>query len=54
MTKYNKAIVALLGGVVAMLGVFGIEPEWINPQLMESVAAALTPLLVWAIPNKAK
>lgn len=53
MSKYNKAIVALFGGILAMLGVFGIEPEWATEGLLESVAAVLTPILVYLVPNKA-
>ena len=52
MSEYNKAIVALLGGIVAMLGVFGVEPSWLNENLVEAVATALTPILVYLVPNK--
>lgn len=48
--KYNKAIVALAGAVIAVAGALGTD---IDPVLVNSIVGALTALLVCLVPNKA-
>lgn len=51
MTKYNKAIVAILGGIVTLVAAFtDLEPTPLQG-LVEPVAAIITAILVYAIPN---
>jgi hypothetical protein len=45
MQKYNKAVVAILGGVVTLFGL-AVEAE-----VIQAAATILTPILVYAIPN---
>lgn len=52
MSQYNKAIVAIIGGIVVLLGAFGINPVWLDEGVQQSIAAILTPILVYLIPNK--
>lgn len=48
MAKYNKALVALGGAVVAIAGAAGLH---IDPSVVTSVVGALTALLVLVVPN---
>lgn len=53
-TSIDKALVALVMGVLYILNsVFGIN-FGIPETTVASIIGALTPILVWAIPNKAK
>lgn len=50
--EVNKAIVAILGGVVTVAGiVFGADVSWATPELIAAVGSVLTSFLVWRIPN---
>lgn len=52
-TTIDKALVAGLGAIIYFLGEFGIGlPFEASEALLQSLAAVLTPILVWAIPNK--
>lgn len=48
--RYNKAIVAVAGAVVAVAAALGTD---IDPVLVNSVVGAATALIVWLVPNKA-
>jgi hypothetical protein len=52
MQKYNKAIVAVIGGVVALLApaIPGIE-DTVSPEVIQAIATIATPVFVYAIPN---
>lgn len=53
-TSFDKAIAALLGAVVYFAGVFGVEVAWLTPEVIQNIAVAVTPFLVWLVPNKPK
>lgn len=54
MQKYNKAVVAILGGIVTLVAAFtNIEPTAIEG-LVEPVAAIVTAALVYFVPNKSE
>lgn len=50
----NKAIVALLCALVALLGQFGITLPWLTGDVQQIIATVLAPVLVWAVPNRPK
>ncbi len=52
MAKYSKAIAAFLTGLVGLLAVFGIDPDWITPELISGVTMLVSTVLVYAIPNR--
>lgn len=49
MSKYRKAIAAVVGAVVAVVAVFGVN---IDPQVSATVVSVLTSIAVYVIPNK--
>ncbi len=51
-TAYNKAIVALIMAIIGIVnlkwpGLIGLDQDTVT-----AVVAALTPILVWIVPNK--
>lgn len=53
MGKYAKAIVAAVGGVVALIVVIATGGEVDSiPVMAETIIAALTAILVFVVPNK--
>lgn len=51
-TAIDKALVALVMGLLSILNlVFGIDLG-ITPETISVIIAAITPLLVWLVPNK--
>lgn len=52
-TPYNKAVVAFVGFLAALLPIFGIE-FLSNPEMQTALTAALTTLLVYLVPNDQK
>ena len=50
MNKYKKAVVAVVGAVVTVLAVAGIDVE---PAVVTAVTTLLTSLLVYFVPNDA-
>jgi purine-cytosine permease-like protein len=53
MSHYSKAIVAFLTGVVSIVAIWWPPvASVVSPEILTSVAAILTPLLVYLIPNK--
>lgn len=51
-TSMDKALAALLGVIVYFLGQFGINLPWLTPELTSDIAVAVTPFVVWLVPNK--
>jgi hypothetical protein len=51
-TTFDKALAALLGAIVYFAGLFGLSLPWLTPDVIQNIAVGLTPVLVWAIPNK--
>ena len=48
MNKYRKAVVAVVGAVVAVAAAAGTE---IDPEVANAVVGVLTALLVYVVPN---
>ena len=53
-TSIDKALVALVMGLLFIIQQFtGISLGWISQDTVTTLIGLLTPVLVWAIPNKA-
>jgi purine-cytosine permease-like protein len=53
MTNHNKAIVALIMAILVVLEqIFGIPTRGVPQEWVTAVLAAITPIVVWLIPNK--
>jgi hypothetical protein len=54
-TEYNKALVALVMAVLGMVQWYTeFKLDFISSDGVMAIIAALTPALVWLVPNKAK
>lgn len=54
-TSVDKALIALVMAAVWLLNYFfGVNLGWISQETVATVVGLLTPVLVWAVPNKAK
>lgn len=52
-TSADKAIVAVLGAIVFFITEYtNLEPAFISEELIQSIGAVLTAILVYAIPDK--
>lgn len=52
-TSIDKALVALVMGLLFIVQTFtGFSLPWITQETVTTVIGLLTPVLVWAIPNK--
>lgn len=52
-TSIDKALVAAVMGVLFILQTYtGISLPWATPETVSTIIGLLTPVLVWAIPNK--
>lgn len=49
MQRYNKAIMAILGGLATLAGIWGIN---IDPEIVAAVGTIVTAVLVERVPNK--
>ena len=49
LNHYRKALVAVIGVVVTVLGIYGVE---IDPEIVASVTTLATALLVFFVPNE--
>lgn len=49
MSKYRKAIVAVVGAAVSILSAAGVE---VTAEISQSVNALVTALLVYLVPNE--
>lgn len=52
-TSFDKAIVAALGLIVYAINTYAGISFGIDEQTINGIAAAITPMLVWLVPNKA-
>lgn len=53
-TSIDKALVALVMGLLFIIQTFtGFNLSWLTEAQITTVIGLLTPVLVWAIPNKA-
>lgn len=54
-TSMDKALVALIMSAVFLLNFFfGLNLGFVTQETVATVVSLLTPILVWAIPNKPK
>lgn len=54
-TSIDKALVAMVMAVIFLINYFfGINLGWVTQDTVAAIVGALTPLLVWAVPNKPK
>ena len=51
-TSIDKAIVAIVMGVLSLLNLFFGWAAPIDPATLQIIITALTPLFVWWVPNK--
>lgn len=52
-TSIDKALTALIMAAIFLLNYFfGFSLGWVTADTIAAIVAALTPLLVWAVPNK--
>jgi hypothetical protein len=51
-TTFDKAIVAALGLIVYLLNTYAGLNLGLDETTINGLAAAITPLLVWLVPNK--
>lgn len=52
-TTIDKAIAAVLGGLISFFTLqFGIQVEWMTPELVGTISSVVTGLLVYLVPNK--
>ncbi len=53
-TRFDKALVALIMAAVYMANTFLNAGITLDPAKVEAVIVALTPIMVWLVPNRAK
>lgn len=54
-TSIDKALVALVMGLLFIIQTYtGFNLGWISQETVTTIIGLLTPVLVWAIPNKTK
>jgi hypothetical protein len=52
-TSIDKALVAAIMGILFIVQTFsGINFSWLSHDTVSTVIGLLTPVLVWAVPNK--
>ena len=52
-TSIDKALVALVMGLLFIVQTYtGFSLSWISPDAVATIVGLVTPVLVWAIPNK--
>jgi len=52
-TSIDKALTAFIMAAIFLLNYFfGFSLGWVTADTIAAIVAALTPLLVWAVPNK--
>jgi len=52
-TSIDKALVALIMGLLFIVQTYtGFNLSWISAETVTTIIGLLTPVLVWAIPNK--
>ena len=54
-TSIDKALVAMVMGLLFIIQTYtGFSLAWLTPDTVATIIGLITPVLVWAIPNKAK
>lgn len=54
-TSIDKALVALIMGVIFIVQTYtGFSLSWVTAETVSTIVGLLTPVLVWAVPNKQK
>jgi hypothetical protein len=51
-TTLDKALVAVVMGIVSLLNLTGIFSFNLDPGTVQSIIAVITPILIYFIPNK--
>ena len=52
-TSIDKALVAMVMGILFIVQTyFGLNTSWISQETVATIIGLITPVLVWAIPNK--
>lgn len=52
-TSIDKALVALIMGLLFIVQTYtGFSLSWISAETVSTIVGLITPVLVWAIPNK--
>lgn len=52
-TTLDKALVAMVMGILFILQTYtGLSTSWISQETVATIIGLITPVLVWAIPNK--
>ena len=52
-TQIDKALVAAIMGILFIVQTFsGINLSWLSHDTVATIIGLLTPVLVWAVPNK--
>ncbi len=52
-TQLDKAIVAAVMGILFIVQTYtGFSTSWISAETVATIVGLITPVLVWAIPNK--
>lgn len=52
-TSIDKALVAAIMGILFIVQTYaGLNLTWISQEAVASIIGLVTPVLVWAIPNK--
>ena len=52
-TSIDKALVAAIMGVLFIVQTYtGLSMAWVTPDTITTIIGLITPVLVWAIPNK--
>lgn len=53
-TSIDKALVAAIMGILYIVQTYtGIATDWVSAETVATLVGIATPLLVWAVPNKA-
>jgi hypothetical protein len=54
-TTIDKALTALVMGLLFIIQTYtGFSTSWISAETVATIVGLITPVLVWAIPNKVK
>jgi hypothetical protein len=52
-TSIDKALVAAIMGILFIIQTYtGLQLPWVTPDTIATIIGLITPVLVWAIPNK--
>ena len=52
-TSIDKALVAAIMGILFIVQTYtGLQLSWVTPDTIATIIGLITPVLVWAIPNK--